>query len=180
MSNIDDEIRAQIEAFAANLTAMVRRAALEAVTSAIGGAPAAAPARVATKRGRGRPKKAAAAAPAEAAAAPVKAAAIAKAAKAPAAAAKPAKAAPAPKAPVSKRAAAPKRASGEKRPPAELAKLVEKLHDFIKGHPGQRMEAIGKALGTPTKDLILPVKKLLAAKKIRVKGQKRATEYFPA
>ena len=42
------------------------------------------------------------------------------------------------------------------------------------------MEAIGKALGTPTKDLNLPVKKLLAAKKIRVEGQKRATEYFPA
>jgi len=166
MSNFDDEIRAQIETFAANLTAMVRRAALEAVTSALGGSPAAAPARAPAKRGR--PKKAAA-----------PAAATAKAAKAPAAPTKPPKAAPAAKAPVSKKAAAPKRASGEKRPPAELAKLVEKLHDFIKAHPGQRMEAIGKALGTPTKDLNLPVKRLLAAKKIRVKGQKRATEYFP-
>ena len=42
------------------------------------------------------------------------------------------------------------------------------------------MEAIGKALGTPTKELNLPVKKLLSAKRIRTKGEKRATEYFPA
>ena len=42
------------------------------------------------------------------------------------------------------------------------------------------MEAIGKALSTPTRDLNLPVKKLLAAKRISVKGLKRATEYFPA
>ncbi len=84
------------------------------------------------------------------------------------------------KAPVSKKAAAAKRAAGEKRPPGELAKLVEKLGDYIKGHPGQRMEQIGKALGTPTKDLTLPVKKLLSAKKIRTQGEKRATEYFPA
>jgi hypothetical protein len=42
------------------------------------------------------------------------------------------------------------------------------------------MEAIGKALGAPTKDLNLPIKKLLASKKIRSEGHKRATEYFPA
>jgi hypothetical protein len=40
------------------------------------------------------------------------------------------------------------------------------------------MDAIGKALGTATKDLILPVKMLLAAKTIRTKGEKLATEYF--
>jgi len=33
------------------------------------------------------------------------------------------------------------------------------------------MEAIGKVFGTPTKDLTLPVKKILAAKKIRVRGR---------
>jgi hypothetical protein len=41
------------------------------------------------------------------------------------------------------------------------------------------MEVITKALGTPTRDLNLPIKKLLAAKKIRAEGHKRATEYFP-
>jgi hypothetical protein len=78
------------------------------------------------------------------------------------------------------RRSAPKRAAGEKRPPAELAKLTDKLGDYVKAHPGERMEAIGKALGVPTRELNLPVKKLLAARRIRTEGHKRATEYFPA
>ncbi len=61
-----------------------------------------------------------------------------------------------------------------------MAKLTDKLGEYIKANPGRRMEAIAKALGAPTKELNLPVKKLLAAKKIRSEGQKRATEYFPA
>jgi hypothetical protein len=78
------------------------------------------------------------------------------------------------------RKAAPKRAPGEKRPPAELAKLTDRLADYIKANPGHRMEAIGKALGMPTRELNLPIKKLLAAKRIRSEGRKRATEYFSA
>jgi hypothetical protein len=206
MPNINDEIRSTTEAFVSHLTVLVRQAALESVTAALGGAAAvAAPVHVATKRGR--PKKAAApvqvAAPVQItakrgrgrpkkvvtpAASPAKApapATVAPAAKAPAAEPAPAakaasKAAPAPKAPVSKQAAAPKRVSGEKRPPAELAKLTEKLGEYIKAHPGLRIEPIGKALSTPTKELNLPIKKLLAAKTIRSVGQKRATEYFSA
>jgi len=66
-------------------------------------------------------------------------------------------------------------------PPTELTKLVEHLSEYITSHPGQRMEPIGKALGTPTKNLTLPVKKLLKTKKIQVQqGEKRATDYFPA
>jgi hypothetical protein len=78
-------------------------------------------------------------------------------------------------------AAAPggRRVKGAKRDPDVLAALTDKLGAFIKKTPGQRIEQIGKALGTPTKDLALPVKKLLAAKKISTKGQKRATTYFP-
>jgi hypothetical protein len=169
MQNIDDEIRSHTEAFASTLTALIRQAALESVSAALGGASVAAPAQVAAKRGPGRPRKAAAVAAATKAPA-VKAAPAAKAAKA----------APAAKAPVSKKAAAPKRLSGEKRPPAELAKLTEKLGEYIKAHPGLRIEPIGKALSTPTKELSLPIKKLLSAKKIRSEGQKRATEYFAA
>ena len=71
-----------------------------------------------------------------------------------------------------------RRPKGAKRDPKMLAALTDRLGDYIKKNPGNRIEQIGKALGTPTKDLALPVKKLLAAKKIATKGQKRATTYF--
>lgn len=165
-TNIEEEIRSKTEAFAADLAVLVRRAALEAAATALGGGAAlahvASPAKVAVKRGRGRPRKVVAAAPA-----------------AKAAPAKSAKAAPASKAAPARKASK-ERAPGEKRPPAELAKLTDKLGEYIKAHPGLRMEAIGKALGAPTRELNLPIKKLLAAKKIRSEGHKRATEYFPA
>jgi hypothetical protein len=166
MPNIDDEIRSKTEAFAKELTVLVRRAALESVSAALGSGAAAvtAPVHVGAKRGRGRPKKVA---PPAAKATP-------------AAKAAPAARAPAPKAPVSRKPAAPKRASGEKRPPAELARLTEKLGEYIRANPGLRIEPIGKALGAPTKELSLPIKKLLAAKRIRSEGHKRATEYYPA
>jgi hypothetical protein len=174
MSNIEDEIRAKTHAFANDLAVLVRRVALESVSAVLGGTTAAAPAH----RGPGRPKKAAA--PAHAVAKrgpgrPKKAAAPVSAPKQ--AAAKGARAA---KAAAPKKPAPAKRPSGAKRPPAELAKLTEKLGEYIKAHPGLRIEPIGKALNIATKELTLPVKKLLAAKKIRSEGQKRATEYFPA
>jgi hypothetical protein len=160
MHNIEDEIRSKTEAFAADLAVLVRRAALEAAASALGGAaPQGAAVKVAVKRGRGRPRKSVAPAPV-------------------ARAARSGRSVPASRA-AGKRITR-ERAPGEKRPPAELAKLTEKLGDYIKAHPGLRMEAIGKALGAPTRELNLPIKKLLAAKKIRSEGHKRATEYFPA
>jgi hypothetical protein len=160
MQNVDDEIRAMTEAFAQDLAVLVRKAALEAAAAALGsgGDLVAMPSRPVAKRGRGRPRKGA----------PAKAA-----------AGRAAKAAAAPKAAGSRRKAV-ARAPGEKRPPAELVKLTERLADYIKSRPGQRMEAIGKALGLATKELNLPVKKLLATRKIRTQGHKRATEYFPA
>jgi predicted transcriptional regulator len=53
-----------------------------------------------------------------------------------------------------------------------------KLLAYIQANPGQRMEVIGAALGLPRHELALPIKKLLAEKKITRKGVKRATEYF--
>lgn len=85
----------------------------------------------------------------------------------------------APRANVGRKGAQTRRRKGAKRDPKELAALTEKLGAFIKKTPGQRIEQIGKAMGTPTKDLALPVKKLIEAKKISTKGQKRATTYFP-
>ncbi len=72
------------------------------------------------------------------------------------------------------------RAKGQKRPPEALAQLTESLMSAIKAGPGQRMEEIAKALGTSTGELTLPAKKLLAEKKIKTKGERRATKYYPA
>jgi hypothetical protein len=43
----------------------------------------------------------------------------------------------------------------------------------------KRRCAIAKAMGLATKDLVLPVKKLIAVGAISSRGQKRSTQYFP-
>ena len=70
------------------------------------------------------------------------------------------------------------RQKGAKRTPEELEALVKKLHTHVAKNPGQRIEHIGKALGVATKELNLPVKKLVSEKRLSTKGQKRATTYF--
>ncbi len=73
-----------------------------------------------------------------------------------------------------------RRKKGAKRAPAELAKIEAALHAFIKATPGKRVEEINKSLGTKTSDLAGPLGKLVAKKRVRRKGQKRASRYFPA
>jgi hypothetical protein len=68
---------------------------------------------------------------------------------------------------------------GQKRDPKMLARLVERLQAHIAANPGERIEQINKALGVPTKDLNLPIKKLIRAGRITSKGQKRSTTYHP-
>jgi hypothetical protein len=70
------------------------------------------------------------------------------------------------------------REKGAKRPPDEIERLTDKLLDYIKGNPGQRIEQIADGMGTSTKELNLPAKKLIAGKQLKTKGQKRATQYF--
>ena len=70
------------------------------------------------------------------------------------------------------------REKGAKRPPDEIERLTGKLFDYIKGNPGQRIEQIADGMGTSTKELNLPAKKLIAGKQLKTKGQKRATQYF--
>lgn len=74
----------------------------------------------------------------------------------------------------------PKRAGkrrGGKRTAAELADMAGQLLSFVESNPGSNIEEIGRGTGIPTKDLALPVKKLLADGKLKKKGQKRATRY---
>jgi len=73
----------------------------------------------------------------------------------------------------------PRGGRGAKRTPADLEALSEKFAAFVKANPGLRIEQINKELGTTTKDLALPIRKLVADKVISAKGQKRSTTYFP-
>ena len=67
---------------------------------------------------------------------------------------------------------------GAKRTAADLEMLSEKFASFVKANPGLRIEQINKELGTTTKDLALPIRKLIAEGAVSAKGQKRSTTYF--
>ena len=151
MSDAEHQIRNRVDAFVNELSDLVRAAALQAVADALKkGETGPAPARKA-----GRPAKAAA---------PVETHEEKKTTRTrgrPAA------------------AKGAKRRAGEKRTPAVLAQVTEQVFNHIKTNAGQGVEQIAKALGTTTKELTLPIRKLLAEKKVTSKGQKRATRYFP-
>jgi hypothetical protein len=69
------------------------------------------------------------------------------------------------------------RGKGVKRTSDELDGLSDKFLDFVTENPGMRIEQINKKLGTTTKDLQLPIRKLLADGHLKAKGQKRSTTY---
>jgi hypothetical protein len=69
------------------------------------------------------------------------------------------------------------RGKGIKRSSDELDGLSDKFLDFVANNPGLRIEQINKKLGTTTKDLQLPIRKLLAEGYLKSKGQKRSTTY---
>jgi hypothetical protein len=157
MSNAENNIKNRVDAFVNDLSDLIRQSALEAVAEALkkGGEVSAAP--VARRPGR----------PAKVVEAPV--------------AAKPAgkPGRPAKSSSAASSAAAAKRRAGEKRSPVLLAQVTDQVGNHIKSNPGQGVEQIAKALSTTTKELTLPIRKLLGDKKITSKGQKRATRYFP-
>ena len=76
------------------------------------------------------------------------------------------------------RAGRPRGGRGAKRSPADLEALSERFASFVKTNPGLRIEQINKELGTTTKDLALPIRKLIAEGIVSAKGQKRSTTYF--
>jgi len=76
----------------------------------------------------------------------------------------------------------PARARGERlhrRSEEELGAIGDKIIALLKTHPeGLRAEQIRAELAIEPKELPRPIKDLLAGKKIKAKGQKRATTYF--
>lgn len=71
------------------------------------------------------------------------------------------------------------RGRGAKRTADELDQLAEAFVAFVRANPGLRIEQINKQLGSSTKDLALPIRKLIADGTINTKGKKRSTTYFP-
>lgn len=70
------------------------------------------------------------------------------------------------------------RGRGAKRSADELEGLAEQFHAYVAKHPGLRIEQINKELSTTTKDLALPIRKLIADGAIKTKGAKRSTTYY--
>jgi hypothetical protein len=130
-SDIDEKIRGMLEAFASDLTALIRESAMETVRDALGG-------ETPGRRGGGSRGARAALAP----------------------------------------AAGRRLPKGAKRPPDEIAQLTDQLLAYVQGHKGERIEQIAKGMGVSTRELNLPVKKLISNKSLRTRGQKRATQYF--
>jgi hypothetical protein len=131
-NSVNDRIRSRVEAFAEELSALIRDSAMETVREALGG-------------GGSAPRRGARGGRAAASSAPVRGG---------------------------------RREKGQKRDPGEIERLTGRLLDYVKGNAGQRIEQIAAGMGTVTKELNLPVKKLIAQKSLKTKGQKRATQYF--
>jgi hypothetical protein len=70
------------------------------------------------------------------------------------------------------------RRKGAKRNATDLDKLGDDFHAFVSKHPGMRIEQINKQLDTTTKDLALPIRKMIADGSLKTKGEKRSTTYF--
>ncbi len=130
-NSVSDRIRSRVEAFAEELSALIRDSAMETVREALGGGSA--------------PRRGGRGARVSAGAAPVRGG---------------------------------RREKGQKRDPSEIERLTGRLLDYVKNNAGQRIEQIAAGMGTVTKELNLPVKKLIAQKSVKTKGQKRATQYF--
>jgi hypothetical protein len=67
--------------------------------------------------------------------------------------------------------------NGVKRDAAALEGLSQQFVAFVTKHPGLRIEQINRELGTTTKNLALPIRKLIADGTIKARGQKRSTTY---
>jgi hypothetical protein len=64
-----------------------------------------------------------------------------------------------------------------KRTEAQIEQQTSKLYDYIKGHPGERMETISRELGLPSTLLAPLAKRLVEEKRIKAKGKARGTTY---
>ena len=57
--------------------------------------------------------------------------------------------------------------------------LLSRVIDYVKKHPGLRLEQINARLDTKTGDLARPITKAIAAGKLIAKGYGRSRKYYP-
>ncbi len=136
--NTETELRACIDSFVEELTAIIQRNAVDSAIAALMGGETAKPGR---KPGR-KPKAK--------------------------------RAVPAAKKPTRrKRAGKRKRRSSE-----DVNATADAILRYVRANKGQSIAEIGAALKLTTKDMRLPIVKLVGEKKLRTTGQKRGTRYF--
>ncbi|MEB2312724.1 MAG: hypothetical protein OZ921_00910 [Sorangiineae bacterium] len=71
------------------------------------------------------------------------------------------------------------KSAGGKRTPAQIDATAKRILKHVAEHPGQSVESMSKQLGVITRELALPIKKLVKSGELRTEGQRRATKYFP-
>lgn len=74
-------------------------------------------------------------------------------------------------------ASAKKKGKVQRRSTDELELAVSRLLQHVKANPGQNIEEIGKALRLTTRELTLPMQKLVNSKAVKTKGVKRQMKY---
>jgi hypothetical protein len=66
-----------------------------------------------------------------------------------------------------------------KRTSQDLEVLSERLLSFVAESPGLRIEQINHRLGTTTRELALPIRKLTSSGRLVARGHRRSTTYHP-
>lgn len=70
------------------------------------------------------------------------------------------------------------RGRGGKRSSEQVDEMAARVLAHVKSNAGDSLEAISRAIGIATKELKLPVMKLLSSRQLKKTGQKRGTKYF--
>src|SRR5262245_22602453 len=118
MNDLSDQISKLVDEFVNQVAQLARKAAMDTISTALGGAVPGLGNGAGRGRGRGRIGRIAA-------------------------------------------PAASRLPKGAKRPPGEISQLKDRVFEHITSNPGQRIEQINKELGTSTRELSLPLKKLI-------------------
>lgn len=135
--NVDAEVRACVDSFVADLTAIVQRSTVESVLAAVSQGLGEMPGPAAAARTRRKTKKKASRGPGR-----------------------------------------PRKKRG-RRSSADVDSMMDEAQAFIRANPGCSVGDIGDTLGASTKDLRLPLLKLVDEGRVRTTGQKRGTRYHP-